>query len=208
MKLRLLLSCLISLIISLSSQATTLKLAPEIELLVLDGRKISSTLLKGADGLELEHGEHQFLFRVEKKLKRDKIFTSVPLIATFSTQASAVTILLPSLQTVNQRKAFTLKPGFSIVDDKGGEIVSKRDRLFTTNVTDPEQAMLAYNRNGHIASVPRFAKPETTFSFTTPIADLQHNSSRSECLFTLWLNQIDVFTRQQMLQWGKILRTS
>jgi uncharacterized protein YccT (UPF0319 family) len=34
--------------------------------LVLDGKKVSSSLLRGAESIELENGVHQVVFRVEK----------------------------------------------------------------------------------------------------------------------------------------------
>lgn len=68
MKLHMAITGLLALLVAANLQATTLKLSADIDLLVLDGRKISGSLLKGADGLELERGEHQLLFRVEKRL--------------------------------------------------------------------------------------------------------------------------------------------
>ncbi|WP_338567588.1 DUF2057 family protein [Erwinia sp. E_sp_B01_3] len=70
MKLRLVMTGVLALLVAANVSATTLKLAPDIDLLVLDGRKISGSLLKGAEGLELEQGQHQVLFRVEKSLKK------------------------------------------------------------------------------------------------------------------------------------------
>lgn len=46
--------------------ATTLRLSSDIDLLVLDGKKVSSSLLRGADSIELDNGPHQVVFRVEK----------------------------------------------------------------------------------------------------------------------------------------------
>ncbi len=46
--------------------ATTLRLSNEVDLLVLDGKKVSSSLLRGAESIELENGPHQLVFRVEK----------------------------------------------------------------------------------------------------------------------------------------------
>ncbi|AXF76176.1 hypothetical protein SY86_04920 [Erwinia tracheiphila] len=63
MKLCLVITGLIILLASATASATTLKLPNEINLLVLDGRKISGSLLKGADGIELERGQHQVLLR-------------------------------------------------------------------------------------------------------------------------------------------------
>ncbi|EHX7048524.1 DUF2057 family protein, partial [Salmonella enterica subsp. enterica serovar Typhi] len=36
--------------------ATTLRLSNEVDLLVLDGKKVSSSLLRGAESIELENG--------------------------------------------------------------------------------------------------------------------------------------------------------
>ena len=56
MKLFMAVTGLIMLLVSASCHAITLKLDPEIDLLVLDGRKISGSLLKGADSLEKSRG--------------------------------------------------------------------------------------------------------------------------------------------------------
>lgn len=41
--------------------ATTLRLSNEVDLLVLDGKKVSSSLLRGAESIELENGPHQLV---------------------------------------------------------------------------------------------------------------------------------------------------
>ncbi len=66
MKLSLAVTGLLLLLVSATCHAITLKLAPEIDLLVVDGRKMTGSLLKGADSLELDGGQHQLLFRVDK----------------------------------------------------------------------------------------------------------------------------------------------
>ena len=45
--------------------ATTLRLSTDVDLLVLDGKKVSSSLLRGSDSIELDNGPHQLVFRVE-----------------------------------------------------------------------------------------------------------------------------------------------
>ncbi|MFS2224921.1 DUF2057 family protein [Pantoea sp. B65] len=209
MKLRLVLSGLIALLVAASCHATTLKLAPEIDLLVLDGRKISGSLLKGAEGLELERGEHQFLFRVETTTSHHHLYLSVPLIATFNAQAKSVTIHLPELQTRSERKSFDASPDFKLIDEQGNEIASKRDRLITSHNDDLEKAMIAYNRNGQVASVPRFAQPQATTSInqSTP-ADLALSDTAAERLLNLWFHQVDSATRQRLVLWMKALRAS
>lgn len=44
--------------------ATTLRLSNEVDLLVLDGKRVSGSLLRGADSIELENGPHQLVLRV------------------------------------------------------------------------------------------------------------------------------------------------
>lgn len=214
MKLRLVLSGLIALLVAASCNATTLKLAPEIDLLVLDGRKISGSLLKGAEGLELERGEHQFLFRVVKPLDKDRYhpvreYVSVPLIATFTAQAKSVTIRLPVLQTLHDRRHFDKAADFRLVDEQGHEIVSRRDHLLPSHHSDLEQAMIAYNRNGQVASVPRFAQPQATTTITQSMpADLAVNDTATERLLNLWFHQVDAATRQRLVLWMRALRAS
>ena len=214
MKLRLMLSGLIALLVAASCNATTLKLAPEIDLLVLDGRKISGSLLKGAEGLELERGEQQFLFRVVKPLDKDRHhavreYVSVPLIATFTAQAKSVTIRLPALQTLHDARRFDKTADFQLVDEQGNEITSRRDRLLTDRNSDLEQAMIAYNRNGQVASVPRFAQPQATTDVSPFVpSDLAVNNTATERMLNLWFHQVDSATRQCLVLWIKSLRES
>lgn len=59
---------LIALCLPVSVFATTLRLSTDVDLLVLDGKKVSSSLLRGADSIELDNGPHQLVFRVEKTI--------------------------------------------------------------------------------------------------------------------------------------------
>ncbi|WON78247.1 DUF2057 family protein [Serratia sp. UGAL515B_01] len=56
MKFNLVLMGLLALSLNLSAAATTLKLSPDIDLMMVDGKKITGSLLKGADNLELGAG--------------------------------------------------------------------------------------------------------------------------------------------------------
>lgn len=47
---------LIALCLPVSVFATTLRLSTDVDLLVLDGKKVSSSLLRGADSIELDNG--------------------------------------------------------------------------------------------------------------------------------------------------------
>ncbi|MGP4130821.1 DUF2057 family protein [Pantoea tagorei] len=161
MKLSLVVTGLTVLLVSATCQAITLKLDPQIDLLVLDGRKISGSLLKGADSLELERGQHQFLFRVEQLRDAHKDaslrYQSAPMIVTFNAQVKTITIRLPALDNRRERHHFDRTLNFQLVDEHGKEIDIRRDRLPVSAESDMEKAMILYNRNGQVASVPHFA---------------------------------------------------
>ncbi|THD32044.1 DUF2057 family protein, partial [Pantoea sp. R102] len=106
MKLSLAVTGLLLLLVSATCHAITLKLDPQIDLLVLDGRKISGSLLKGADSLELERGQHQFLFRVDKPCADATHFRSELMIVTFTADAHSVAIRLPALNNRRERSLF------------------------------------------------------------------------------------------------------
>lgn len=214
MKLRLSLTGLLAMLVAISTQATTLKLSPDIDLLVLDGHKISGSLLKGAEGLELERGQHQFLFRVEKNLQKgpqqNEMWLSAPMIVTFNTvHARSVTIKLPLLTSHPLRKAFDKNADFQLVDEKGVLIECQRDRLNTAGSMDFEQAMVIYNLKGNVASVARFArqpKPGSAASESPDdLASSQHPGGR---LLYLWYQQVDSATRQRFMVLMQALRTS
>lgn len=213
MKLSLAVMGLLSILVSASCSAITLKLDPQIDLLVLDGRKISGSLLKGADSLELERGQHQFLFRVEQQHKGHKdhliAWQSLPMIVTFTAAAKTLTIRLPALETKRERVHFDRSLNFQLVDEKGLEISSVRDHLPATALPDMEKAMLNYNRTRQIASVPRFAHTAVdTPSSVQYTADLDWTTQAELPSLHRWFQRFDEATRQQFLALVKMLRTS
>lgn len=213
MKLRMVITGLIAMLIATTLQATTLKLSPDIDLLVLDGHKISGSLLKGADGLELERGEHQLLFRVERAVSRNAQtsvnWVSEPLIVTFTSRTQSVVIQLPALQTLRDGKHFDKNPQFSLLDEHGVEVVSRRDTLHPQPQEDLEQAMVRYNRDNKVASVARFAQPlRRTTQAATPAADVTATQHPAERMLRLWYLQVDSATRQRFVMLMNALHTS
>lgn len=195
-------------------QATTLKLSADIDLLVLDGHKISGSLLKGADGLELERGEHQLLFRVEKTFQLPAhspvTWVSAPQIVTFTARNRSVMIQLPPINSLREGRNFDKSPLFTLVDEKGLEIENKRDCLVAPSSNDFEQAMMHYNLTGKIASVPRFATPgkRTSLNAGNDIDLTLTNRSPAEKMLHLWYQQVDTATRQRFITLMKALHTS
>ena len=208
MKLSLAVTGLLVLLVSASCHAITLKLDPEIDLLVLDGRKISGSLLKGADSLELERGQHQFLFRVEKPGTDATHFQSVPMIVTFNANASSVAIRLPSLDNRRERNAFDKSLNFQLIDERGNEIASVRDRLPKESDSDLEKAMVNYNRNAQAASVPRFALQSASLPDAKMDIDFAWQDAGDLPSLQRWFERFDAATRQRFISWMKTLRAS
>ncbi|WP_205952860.1 DUF2057 family protein [Pantoea stewartii] len=212
MKLSMAVTGFIALLVSASCFAITLKLDPQITLMVLDGRKISGSLLKGADSLELERGQHQFLFRVEQPADPRKTalpgYQSVPMIVAFTAAAKTITIRLPPLTSARERHNFDRTLAFRLVDEKGKEIFSVRDRLPTSPGVDIEKAMVKYNRMGLAASVPQFANLTAPSPSAQLTADLAWSVQSTTPSIQRWFERFDEATRQQFINLVKMLRAS
>lgn len=213
MKLRMVITGLIAMLVAATVQATTLKLSADIDLLVLDGHKISGSLLKGAEGLELEGGEHQLLFRVERTVTRNAQtpvnWVSSPLIVKFTASTQSVVIQLPALQTWHDGKHFDQNPQFVLINEHGVEIDSQRDSLLLQTQDDPEQTMVQYNLNNKVASVPRFAQPMRRTSQSASILAVPSTSQHpAERMLRLWYLQVDAATRQRFVMLMNALHTS
>ena len=114
-------SAVIALVMPVCVFATTLRLSTDIDLLVLDGKKVSSSLLRGADSIELDNGPHQVVFRVEKTIRvanhEQRMYISPPLVVSFNTQRiSQVNFSLPRLETEKEAQAFESAPRMELLD--------------------------------------------------------------------------------------------
>ncbi len=145
--------------------ALSLKLSPEIDLLVVDGKQVSGPILKGADSLELDAGQHQLLFQISKNIHPNASSTSIyhspAIILAFNAQnLHAVHISLPALTTEQQSRDFSQKLNIALVDEKGNPVSYRQDSLIQlkdANASNLEAAMTQYNLSGHSASIPAFA---------------------------------------------------
>lgn len=155
----------VALIMPVCVFATTLRLSTDIDLLVLDGKKVSSSLLRGADSIELDNGPHQVVFRVEKTIRladnEQQVYISPPLVVSFNTQRiSQVNFRLPRLETEKESLAFDASPRIELVDGDSMPIPVKLDILALTKRskgTDYEADTETYNRASRRASLPQFA---------------------------------------------------
>ncbi|CAE1144713.1 DUF2057 family protein [Serratia sp. Tan611] len=165
MKFGLVVTGLLGVCLSLSAVATTLKLSPDIELLVVDGKQMTGSLLKGADSLELNGGQHQLLFKVSKPLhvatQPPSLYTSPLMLVAFNSHnVSAVAIKLPPIDSQQDGQRFEQQQNYQVIDQQGKALPAKRDILL---ITPPyanerlEKTVADYNRQPHPAAVPAFA---------------------------------------------------
>ncbi|PIJ51360.1 hypothetical protein BL250_01285 [Erwinia sp. OLTSP20] len=212
MKSRIWCAGLLMLSVSMALQATTLKLAPDVDLLVLDGRKISGSWLKGVDGIELEPGQHQLLFRVNKTLNvsgHTTKYLSVPFIATFVAETKSVAIGLPTLKSSDDARKLDSTANFQLFNEHNQLIASQRDTLTLSAGDDAEQLMIAYNRANHAASVPRFAlNPRTVEPLSPSAKSIVLNKLADTAVLYRWYMQVDTATRQHLRRLFKALHAS
>ncbi|HFY0605920.1 TPA: DUF2057 family protein [Yersinia enterocolitica] len=222
MKFGLVVAGILAVCCSTSAIATTLKLAPEIDLLVVDGKNMSGSLLKGADSLELNSGQHQILFKVAKPLPTDPkvLYSSPPLVVVFNTRnVRSVAIKLPVIETERDGNKFSKKPSYQLIGDNGRPLSVRHDVLHQDNLntaTTLETAMATYNVGQFGASVPSFATiPPSPVSAVpgTTIAVAGTNSPQkttnlqgenvAEQMLQYWFLQADADTQQRFLLWVK-----
>lgn len=209
-------SAVIALVMPVCVFATTLRLSTDIDLLVLDGKKVSSSLLRGADSIELDNGQHQVVFRVEKTIRvanhEQRMYISPPLIVSFNTQRiSQVNFNLPRLETEKEAQAFESGPRLELLDGDAMPIPVKLDILALTKTPkgiDYEADTEIYNKAGKRASLPQFAIMMADDStLLSGVSELDVIPPQSQTLteqrLKFWFQQADPDTRAKFLQWAK-----
>ncbi|WP_196063671.1 MULTISPECIES: DUF2057 family protein [unclassified Enterobacter] len=207
---------MVALIMPVCVFATTLRLSTDIDLLVLDGKKVSSSLLRGADSIELDNGPHQVVFRVEKTIRladnEQQVYISPPLVVSFNTQRiSQVNFRLPRLETEKESLAFDASPRIELVDGDSMPIPVKLDILAPTKRpkgTDYEADTETYNRASRRASLPQFATMMADDStLLSGVSELDVLPPQSQTLteqrLKFWFQNADPDTRARFLQWAK-----
>lgn len=207
---------MVALIMPVCVFATTLRLSTDIDLLVLDGKKVSSSLLRGADSIELDNGPHQVVFRVEKTIRladnEQQVYISPPLVVSFNTHLiSQVNFRLPRLETEKESLAFDASPRIELVDGDSMPIPVKLDILALTKRskgTDYEADTETYNRASRRASLPQFATMMADDStLLSDVSELDVLPPQSQTLteqrLKFWFQNADPDTRARFLQWAK-----
>ena len=209
-------SAVIALVMPVCVFATTLRLSTDIDLLVLDGKKVSSSLLRGADSIELENGRHQLVFRVEKTIRlsshEERLYISPPLVISFDTQlVSQVNFHLPRLSNERDATHFDDAPRVELLDGDSMPIPVKLDILSITStakIVDYEMETERYNKAAKHASLPQFATMMADdSSLLSGVSELDRVPPQSQTLteqrLKYWFQQADAQTRSNFLQWAE-----
>lgn len=194
--------------------ATTLLLSADVELLVLDGKKVSSSLLRGAESIELENGPHQVVFRVEKTISlnnhQQMLYTSPTLIASFDTQSiNQVNFSLPAMHTQKQAEQFNNTPRVALLDGNATPIPVRLDVLeMDANIhpDDYETATARYNKSGKIAALSRqpqkIADDSSLLSGISEL-DIPPSQTFTEQRLKYWYQKADPATRKRFIEWAQ-----
>lgn len=209
-------AAMLTALLPVAAMATTLHLSGEIDLLVLDGKKVSGSFLRGADSIELDNGPHQLVFRVEKNLvtaSRDRrLYISSPLIVTFDTRnITQVNISLPRIETERESDQFDATPHVQLLDGAAKPIPARVDVLTVTNSPkgiNYEWDTERYNKANNKASAPEFVTMVADDSallsgpseLDRPVA---HSQTLTEQRLKHWFLQADTDTRARFLEWVK-----
>ena len=197
---------LIALCLPVSVFATTLRLSTDVDLLVLDGKKVSSSLLRGADSIELDNGPHQLVFRVEKTIhlsnSEERLYISPPLVVNFR---------LPRLENEREANHFDAAPRLELLDGDATPIPVKLDILAITSTAktiDYEVEVERYNKSAKRASLPQFATMMADDStLLSGVSELDAIPPQSQVLteqrLKYWFKLADPQTRNTFLQWAE-----
>ena len=197
---------LIALCLPVSVFATTLRLSTDVDLLVLDGKKVSSSLLRGADSIELDNGPHQLVFRVEKTIhlsnSEERLYISPPLVVSFR---------LPRLENEREANHFDAAPRLELLDGDATPIPVKLDILAITSTAktiDYEVEVERYNKSAKRASLPQFATMMADDStLLSGVSELDAIPPQSQVLteqrLKYWFKLADPQTRNTFLQWAE-----
>ncbi|WP_294901930.1 DUF2057 family protein [Tatumella sp. UBA2305] len=143
--------CLLTGSFSSAAEALSFRLNPEMNLLVLDGHPLPGSLLKGADSIELNRGQHQILFTIDQQ-KNSPAF-----IITFTARGQRVNVVFPPPAGPGKlAKQVTGATRFRVVDENNHDVPAIQDYLSLSPGVDYVAEMTAYNQLKRKASVEKF----------------------------------------------------
>lgn len=176
---------------------------------------MSSSLLRGAESIELENGPHQLVFRVEKTIRlpgnEERLYISPPLVISFDTQLISQVNFSSAAGKRAQASHFNAAPRLALFDGDAMPIPVKLDILAITStakVVDYEIETERYNKSAKRASLPQFATMMADDStLLSDVSELDTVPPQSQTLteqrLKYWFRLADPQTRHHFLQWAE-----
>ncbi|MHA2937959.1 YccT family protein [Vibrio sp. RC27] len=194
----------ISLLSSLVVEAATLTVDSTIELMAIDGKKITkSELVKGTLS-DISAGEHQLVYRFNASLRdgsMNRLYSTTPNVSLIQFNADdQLSIVLPRLRSYSQAKAyFKRDPQWTLVNQKGDEYQLEYDALPGQGFmpySDIEKPLAAYN----LAQGNQYAQDGATKVVTDEVMQGGNDLSLLNT-FKLLYNNATEEQRDQIKQW-------
>ncbi|MGX9415797.1 YccT family protein [Vibrio sp. WJH972] len=194
----------ISLLSSLVVEAATLTVDSTIELMAIDGKKITkSELVKGTLS-DISAGEHQLVYRFRASLRdgsMNRLYSTTPNVSFIQFNADdQLSIVLPRLRSYSQANAyFKRDPLWTLVNQKGDEYQLEYDALPGQGFmpyADIEKPLAAYN----LAQGNQYAQDGATKVVTDEVMQGGNDLSLLNT-FKLLYNNATEEQRDQIKQW-------
>jgi uncharacterized protein YccT (UPF0319 family) len=169
-----------------------------VELLVVNEEKpiIDGGFFSSTSATTLADGQHQLVFRVKQSFTRgnDKeLFSSQPVIGTFSSAQTELSIEIPSFTTSRQAEAFNDQPQWQLMTSEGEVIEAKQDKLVHHGMQigrDFISEIQTYNQGEGVAIW-------TGVITTTTSEQSQSTPTTAEEMLHFWYQKADPETQQR-----------
>ncbi|OLQ69338.1 hypothetical protein BIT28_20370 [Photobacterium proteolyticum] len=198
------------LVLPFSLQAATLSTGPNIELLVIDGKKVDSSFWSQTESVDLAPGKHQVVVRFDGELKsgsKSKMYTTRPYLFELNVPDENATIVLPLLTSLTQAKShFERGPEWQLELESGAmrtlEYVELQGKGFAA-FSNMEKLVADYNRQHGITFEQGYAVDLE--KATVEVSEQGEVTISGDALaqLKLWYSKADAEEKAAFYQWAK-----
>ena len=191
-------------------QAATVSSSKNVELLVVDGKKVQSSFWSPTESVELQPGRHQIVVRFDGELKngsKKTMYTTRPYLFEMDVPDDDVTIILPRLTTLSQAKAhFTRGAEWQLELSDGTTSPLEYTPLEGKGIgafKDMEELVADYNRQHGITFEQGYAVDLE--KATVEVSEQGEVTISGDALaqLKLWYSKADAEEKAAFYQWAK-----
>lgn len=185
-----------------------------IDILALDGQKVSKSVLTDKNSFDMSAGaKHQVVLRVSEIVREGAdrtLFESDPIVVTFQSSDDDIMISAPHLENSRDADNFKKSPTLTVITRSGSVVAFQQDYLkregFLPN-SDLVGTLSEYNSSGLKAAVREFAS--TTMPAAIPALVkgkkgkvVVQGENVVEQQLQYWFQQADAETQVRFLKWA------